>query len=239
MIAAAERHKVSGALGVSGEPGAVVMWDTADTLPTCRQWKERFLRLLRTTAITHEKKRSEGKNRLEVWSHFEPSPNEDKTSKSSVKEQEATEHSNLSPFQCFSSDVSRCNWNYVFRFLWEEENRRTESIEARTRTSSKLNPNVPPGLEIESSGWKKVLKLKIKRSSEILCLTPALFFAFTLKEYVLPGRSPATVHILSQRWWISLNSVNVIRRTITTINKLYSATGVCYTRVTLHKDFRH
>lgn len=25
MIAAAERHKVSGALGVSGEPGAVVM----------------------------------------------------------------------------------------------------------------------------------------------------------------------------------------------------------------------
>ena len=117
MIAAAERHKVSGALGVSGEPGAVVMWDTADTLPTCRQWKERFLRLLRTTAITHEKKRSEGKNRLEVWSHFEPSPNEDKTSKSSVKEQEATEHSNLSPFQCFSSDVSRCNWNLVFRFL--------------------------------------------------------------------------------------------------------------------------
>ena len=101
---------------------------------------------------------------------------------------------------------------------------------ARTRTSSKVNPNVPSGLEIESSGWKKVLTLrKVERSSEILCLTPALFFAFTLKEYVLPGRSPATVHVLSQRWRISLNSENVIRRTITTINKLYSTAGVCYT----------
>lgn len=35
MIAAAERHKVSGALGASGGPGAVVMCDTVDILPTC------------------------------------------------------------------------------------------------------------------------------------------------------------------------------------------------------------
>ena len=35
MIAAAERHKVSGALGASGGPGAVVMCETADTLPSC------------------------------------------------------------------------------------------------------------------------------------------------------------------------------------------------------------
>ena len=35
MIAAADRHKVSGALGASGGPGAVVMCETVDTLPTC------------------------------------------------------------------------------------------------------------------------------------------------------------------------------------------------------------
>ena len=108
--------------------------------------------------------------------------------------------------------------------------RKSENREYRSKDENQqqTEPKLPSGLEIESSGWKKVLKLKIKRSSEILCLTPALFFAFTLKEYVLPGRSPATVHVLSQRWRISLNSENVIRRTIT-INKLYSAAGVCYT----------
>ena len=40
MIAAAERHKVSGALGVSGGPGAVVISDTADTLPICKERQE-------------------------------------------------------------------------------------------------------------------------------------------------------------------------------------------------------
>lgn len=110
--------------------------------------------------------------------------------------------------------------------------RKSENREYRSKDENQhqTEPKCTSGLEIESSGWKKVLKLrKVEGSSEILCLTPALFFAFTLKEYVLPGRSPATVHILSQRWWISLNSENVIRRTITTINKLYSAAGVCYT----------
>lgn len=34
LIAAAERQTVSGSLGESGGPGAVVMWDTTDTLPT-------------------------------------------------------------------------------------------------------------------------------------------------------------------------------------------------------------
>lgn len=81
---------------------------------------------------------------------------------------------------------------------------------SKDENQQQTEPKCTAGSEIESSGWKKVLKLRIKRGSEILCLTPALFFAFTLKEYVLPGRSPATVHILSQRWWISLNSENVI-----------------------------
>lgn len=37
MIAAAERHKMSGALGASGGPGAVVMCEIVDTLPTYKK----------------------------------------------------------------------------------------------------------------------------------------------------------------------------------------------------------
>ena len=36
--------------------------------------------------------------------------------------------------------------------------------------------------------------------SLVLTLTPASFNAFTLNEYVLPGRRPRTVQTLSIRW---------------------------------------
>lgn len=64
------------------------------------------------------------------------------------------------------------------------------------RISSKVNLNVLLGLEIEFSGWKKVLKLKIKRSFEILCFILVLFFVFILKEYVFFGRSFVIVYVL-------------------------------------------